>query len=199
MNRARVRYDHQIIAKFIEPGSSILDLGCGSGDLLKLLIDEKNVVGVGIEKDLNMVNCCLGKGLSIINANLDEGLEEYRDKSFDYVILGSTIQALKKPLEIIHEMLRIGKKAIVSFPNFGNLVIRSYLFFKGMMPKSKFLPYEWYDTPNIHFCTLKDFKHMCREENLKIVEKIYLKKYNKKILGIWPNLFATMGIFVLES
>ncbi len=198
MSRGLNRVDYQIIGRLIDEGSNILDLGCGNGELLKLLIEDKKVTGIGIEKNLKMVNHCLAKGLSIVNVNLDEGLTEYVDKSFDYVILSLTLQALKHPDQMIKEMLRIGKKAIVSFPNFGNWVIRSYLFFRGRMPKSKHLPYEWYDTPNIHFCTIKDFKDFCKQESININQKIYLKKVNKKWRGIWSNLFASIAIFVLE-
>lgn len=192
------RIDYQIIADLIENHSSVLDLGCGNGDLLKMLVKEKDVTGEGIERDLNMVNFCLEKGLPVINGNLDRGLLQYKDKSFDCVILSLTLQSLKRPDFIVKEMVRIGKKAIVTFPNFGYYLVRFSLLFKGKMPKIKFLPHEWYDTPNIHLCTINDFKKFCKKENIKIVQKIYLKKNNNKILGILPNFFASMGIFVLE-
>ena len=197
--RNRNRVDHQIIADLIDPGSRLLDLGCGNGNLLKILIQEKKVKGVGIEKDLDMVKKCLEKGISVYHRNLDEGIAHYPENQFDYIVLSLTLQALKHPDETIREMVRIGKKAIVSFPNFGNIKIRFDLLFKGKMPKSRFLPYEWYNTPNIHFCSVKDFKDFCRNENIKIVNEIFLKKMNRKILGIWPNLFASLAIFVLET
>lgn len=197
MNR-NYRIDYQIIADLIESKSSVLDLGCGNGDLLQILMRDKEVLGEGIEKDLEMVNLCLEKGLPVINANLDQGLFQYKDKSFDYVILSLTLQSLKKPDLALKEMTRIGKKAIASFPNFGNFLVRFSLLLKGKMPKIKFLPFEWYNTPNIHLCTIADFKEFCRKQNIKIVKKTYLRKSNRKMCGLLPNFFASMAIFVLE-
>lgn len=196
---SHTRVDHQIISNLIKKGSSVLDLGCGRGDLLKLLSDEKDVSGMGVEKDFEMINECLLKGLSVIQANVDHDLKDYQDKSFDYVVLSLTLQALKKPEKVLQEMLRIGKKAIVSFPNFGNIWIRLDLMFRGTMPKSRFIPYEWFNTPNIHFCSIKDFKKLCKFEKFRIDKKIYMKKRNKKILSCFPNLFASTAIFVLEN
>ncbi|HCL57794.1 MAG TPA: methionine biosynthesis protein MetW [Spirochaetia bacterium] len=193
------RIDYQIIADLIESGSSVLDLGCGNGRLLEILIKEKNVQGVGIEKDHSMVKKSLEKGIPVIQANLDGGLSEYPDKSFDFVVLSLTLQALKKPDLVISEMLRIGKKAIVSFPNFGHFLLRYSILFKGKMPKSKFLPFEWYNTPNIHFCSINDFKEFCKANKIKIVKKIFLKNFNKIIKEFLPNIFASIGIFVLET
>jgi methionine biosynthesis protein MetW len=199
MHKGIHRIDHEIIAELIEPGSSVLDMGCGNGDLLNLLIQEKKVQGMGIEKDLSMINRCLEKDIPVINANLDKGLSHYPDRSFDYVVLSLTLQALKKPHIVIREMLRIGKKAIVSFPNFGHIGVRLDLLFYGTMPRSKFLPYEWYDTPNIHFCSIRDFRNFCVENRIKMDRKIYLKKFNRKNMGFLPNLFSSLAIFVLEN
>ncbi|HOJ50718.1 MAG TPA: methionine biosynthesis protein MetW [Spirochaetota bacterium] len=196
----RFRIDHQIIADLIDDNSKILDLGCGNGELLELLISKNKVkYAVGIEKDIKEVEECLKKGINVLHLNIDEDLNILNDNVFDYVILSFTLQSLKKPDKVITEMIRIGKKAIVSFPNFGNIWIRLYLLFKGKMPKSKFLPYEWYNTPNIHFCSIKDFEALCQEKSIKITKKIYLKKFDKKIKSFMPNLFASLAIFVLEK
>ncbi|PKL15409.1 MAG: methionine biosynthesis protein MetW [Spirochaetae bacterium HGW-Spirochaetae-6] len=184
--------------ELVDSGSLVLDLGCGDGSLLEMLIAEKGVKGFGLEKDLQEINKCLAKGISVIDANLDQGLTQFRDKSMDYVILSLTLQALKQPHETLRDIIRVGKKAIISFPNFGNIFVRLYLLFRGRMPKSKFLPYEWYDTPNIHFCSVKDFIGLCQKEGIKIRKKIFLRKFNRKILGFMPNLFSYVAIFVLE-
>lgn len=192
------RIDYQLIMELVDSGSLVLDLGCGDGSLLEMLIREKGVKGFGLEKDLQEINKCLAKGISVIDANLDQGLSQFRDKSMDYVILSLTLQALKQPQETLRDIIRVGKKAIISFPNFGNIFVRLYLLFRGRMPKSKFLPYEWYDTPNIHFCSVKDFIELCGREGIKIRKKIFLKKFNRKIWGFMPNLFSYVAIFVLE-
>jgi len=194
------RIDFEIISSLIEGKSTVLDLGCGNGELLEILTDKKNVkYALGIEKDLTEVSECLKKGLNVLHLNIEEDLDIMQNKSFDYVILSFTLQSLKRPDKVIEEMLRIGNKAIISFPNFGNIWIRLYLLFKGKMPKSKFLPYEWYDTPNIHFCSIKDFKELCKKNNIKITKEIYLKRFNKKISRFMNNLLSSLAIFVLEK
>jgi len=194
------RIDFEIISSLIEEKSTVLDLGCGNGELLEILTDKKNVkYALGIEKDLTEVSECLKKGLNVLHLNIEEDLDIMQNKSFDYVILSFTLQSLKRPDKVIEEMLRIGNKAIISFPNFGNIWIRLYLLFKGKMPKSKFLPYEWYDTPNIHFCSIKDFKELCKKNNIKITKEIYLKRFNKKISRFMNNLLSSLAIFVLEK
>jgi len=194
------RIDFEIISSLIEEKSTVLDLGCGNGELLEILTDKKNVkYALGIEKDLTEVSECLKKGLNVLHLNIEEDLDIMQNKSFDYVILSFTLQSLKRPDKVIEEMLRIGNKAIISFPNFGNIWIRLYLLFKGKMPKSKFLPYEWYDTPNIHFCSIKDFKELCKKNNIKINKEIYLKRFNKKISRFMNNLLSSLAIFVLEK
>jgi len=194
------RIDFEIISSLIEEKSTVLDLGCGNGELLEILTDKKNVkYALGIEKDLTEVSECLKKGLNVLHLNIEEDLDIMQNKTFDYVILSFTLQSLKRPDKVIEEMLRIGNKAIISFPNFGNIWIRLYLLFKGKMPKSKFLPYEWYDTPNIHFCSIKDFKELCKKNNIKITKEIYLKRFNKKISRFMNNLLSSLAIFVLEK
>ena len=149
--------NYSIITEMIEENKNVLDLGCGNGTLLKMLKDKKNVQGKGIEINQDKVIECMEKGLSVIQGDIDEGLREFTDKKYDYVILNQTLQATEKPDYVIDEMLRVGKKVVVSFPNFAYWRVRFFLFFRGRMPKSKVLPFEWYNTPNIHLLTVNDF------------------------------------------
>lgn len=190
------REDHKIISDIIEPGSKVLDLGCGDGELLFLLTEEKNVKGQGIELDDSQIYKCVEKGLSVFHGDIDSGLLGYPDKSFDYVILNQSMQQVKKADFVIQESLRVGRKLIVGFPNFAYFKARTSLFFKGKTPITKSLPYHWYDTPNLHFLTISDFKDYCREKNIRILDVRYLG--HKRIVRFWPNLFALNAIFVLE-
>ena len=196
-----LRSDYEQIISIISKGSNVLDLGCGSGELLEKLITEKNVSGRGVEIDENNIIECIKKGLSVFQGDLDEGLREYHDQSYDYVILNKTLQVVKKPDYVIKEMLRVGKKAVVSFPNFGYLGVRSQLFFRGYMPRTPVLPFEWYNTPNIHLLTIKDFYRYCRENNIKILQRIYLINSTpiKGIKKLFANLLAEEAIFILKK
>ena len=169
------KLNYKKIVDIVNPNSSILDLGTGEGTLLKMLIDEKKCTGFGIEINQHSVIKSLEKGLSVIQGNLDEGLNMFEDKQFDYAILNQTLQSVQKPDFLIREMLRVAKKVIISFPNFAYYKVRFYLFFKGKMPKSKMLPYEWYNTPNIHLLTVEDFFEFCKLRNIKILNSIYMQ------------------------
>lgn len=193
-------YNH--IVPLIENGAKVLDLGCGDGTLLKKLIDEKNVHGKGIEINQGNVIEALHKGLSIIQGDIDEGLEDFADNEMDYVILNQTLQSTQNPDFVIKEMLRVGKHAVVSFPNFAYWRIRFYLLFKGKMPKSKMLPFEWYDTPNIHLLTVRDFFDYCEKRDIKISKSILTRRgkvVNSRLRRTFADIFAEEVIFVIHK
>jgi len=199
----QIRVDHKIIAELIDSGSRVLDLGCGDGSLLKFLVTEKSVIGRGVEITEEGMEICVSKGLSVLHGDIDEGIRDYRDGFFDYVVLSQTLQVVHRPKFVIKEMLRAGKKAIVSFPNFGNWQVRLDLLFSGRMPKSDVLPFEWYDTPNIHLCTIKDFRVLCSEMGIRIEREIYLKNQDTENTGLLvrvaPNLFAGIAIYLISN
>ena len=184
------RSDLAVIANLIESGSNVLDLGCGNGSLLRYLIDNKGVTGMGIEIDFKRFSSCIEKGIPVVEHDLNESFINMNDKSYDFVILSQTIQEVLYPKTIIEEILRIGKYGILSFPNFGNLSIRAQLMFKGRMPRTNALPFEWYDTPNIHMMTFADFQDFCQKSGIKILKTIFIvgSRIHNKLL--FPNLFS---------
>ena len=189
------------IVKIIEENSKVLDLGCGDGTLLKRLIDEKNVKGTGVEINQDNVIQSIKKGLSVIQGNIDEGLADFSDNEMDYVVLNQTLQSTQKPDYVINEMLRVGKKAVVSFPNFAYWRVRAYLFFNGKMPKSKMLPFEWFDTPNIHLLTVRDFFDFCEKRNIHISKSILMRRgkvINSRLKKVFADIFAEEVIFVIH-
>ena len=192
-----MRPDLEIIQQWIEPGSNVLDLGCGDGSLLHYLKTDKNVRGIGLEIDEDNIEQCLKNGINVIEQNLDQGLTNFQSNSFDTVLLTQTLQALNKPVELIEEMLRIGTKGIVTFPNFGNWKSRFYLSTKGRMPVSRFMPHAWYNTPNIHFCTVKDFDALCRERNIIILARtvVDLEHQGSWYMKALPNLLGEIAIY----
>lgn len=194
--------EHRVIIDLIDEGSRVMDLGCGDGDLLKALKTLKHVRAEGVELSEECIQSCVAKGLfNVHHGDLDEGLADYADKSVDYVIMTNTIQVLHRPLLLIKEMARVGKKCIISFPNFGYLPVRLQLLLRGRMPKSPRLPYEWYDTPNIHLTTLADFRDFCKVANLRILREIPLRtrEEGSSIVKFLPNLIADAAVFVVES
>ena len=196
-----LRLNYTIITEIIDKGAKILDLGCGNGTLLKKLIDEKNVHGIGVEIDQNSAISAIEKGLSVIQGNIDEGLKEFSDKEYDWVILNQTVQSTDKPDYVIEEMLRVGKKVVVSFPNFAYWKVRFYLFFKGRMPKSKVLPFEWFDTPNIHLLTINDFYEFCHKRNINILQSIYMTRAKVRrgmLIRAISNFFTEEVMFVIS-
>ena len=194
--------DFNIISNLIPSGSNIIDVGCGDGSLLDYLDKNKNINGRGLEIDQDKIRECLAKGISVMQGDADIDLVDYPDKSFDYSILTYTLQATKKPKEVLEELVRISDKAIVSFPNFGYWKIRLNLLLSGTMPVSNNLSYSWYETPNLHFCTISDFIELCDATNTKIEKKCDLKKYTiqeytkkSKI----DNFFLESGMFLISK
>ena len=196
-----MRYDLQIIASWIEPGARVLDLGCGGGDLLHYLEKNKQVAGTGIERVESRVAHAIEKGLSVLHGDINAEILDYADNSFDYVILSQTLQQVYEPASLLQELLRVGSRGIVSFPNFSHWCIRLQLLFKGYAPISKQLPYEWYDTPNIRVITLKDFRKFSKEVGFKILKEVAINTNSQdkrgSIVSVIPNLFATYGIFMI--
>jgi methionine biosynthesis protein MetW len=196
------RVDLQVVASFIPPRARVLDVGCGDGELLEFLQRDKQVDGRGVEISQRGVNRCVAKGLSVIQGDADSDLVYYPDKGFDYVVLSQTLQATRNPKEVLRQLLRIGEHAIVSFPNFGHWRIRLSLLFKGRMPVTRELPYSWYDTPNIHFCTIRDFVNLCEEIGAKVESATALNAKGQKIALSMPwwfwNMFGQQAIFLLR-
>lgn len=199
----QIRYDLEIIADLIKPKSKVLDIGCGDGELLQFLVREKNIDGRGLEISQTQVSKSLMRGLSVIHGNAENDLTIYPDRSFNYAILSQTIQATHRPKEILHEMLRIAEFAIVSLPNFAHFRNRLQLLLQGRMPVNKTIPFEWYETPNIHFCSIRDFEKLCRDSKFQIEKKIFLTARRRLISCFGhekiANLFAEYGIFLISK
>ncbi len=197
------RLDFEIIKNVIKDNSRILDIGCENGELLKFLNKGKKIDGRGLEISQKNVNICVKHGLSVVQGDADKDLISYPSKSFDFVILSQTLQATHSPEKVLNELVRISKRAIVSFPNFGSWVIRLKLLINGIMPESDLLPYTWYTTPNIHLCTIKDFKKLCNKNSINIEQNFFLNKNRKKITNpikkLFNNFFSISGLFVLKK
>ncbi|WP_156420752.1 methionine biosynthesis protein MetW [Aureimonas sp. AU22] len=196
------RVDLRTIADLVEPGARVLDVGCGDGSLMEILQARRGVDARGIELSQPGVNECVRRGLSVIQGDADRDLVHYPDGAFDYAILSQTIQATENPKLVLAELLRIGRRAVVSFPNFGHWSVRSSLFFKGRMPVTKSLSYSWYDTPNIHFCTIRDFVELTREVGAEVESAIALDSAGQRVgmrlpWAVW-NLLGAQAVFVLR-
>lgn len=197
-----MRIDHQLVEQWVTRGSSILDLGCGDGSLLAHLQRHLSVTGYGMEIDADKINEAIAKGLSIIEQDLNDGLARFADKRFDTVIMARALQAVKAPDLLLLDMLRVGREVIVTFPNFAHWQNRIHLGLKGLMPKSEALPYEWYDTPNIHLCTFKDFEELCLLHNIQILDRVAVSDSSwgrhqsfDKMVKTLPNLLADVAIY----
>ena len=198
-----MKNEFKVIADLIEKDKKVLDVGCADGILMKFLKYNKNANIRGLEISKEKVQECIAKGLTVIEGNAEKDLKQFPDKSFDYVILSQTLQAFLNPELVLNELLRVGKKAIITIPNFGYWKVRLHLLLKGTMPITKTLPDEWYNTPNLHMCTIKDFVHFVNSRNIKIFKSIALNKLNTSLinernLGI-KNLSADLGIFLIEK
>jgi methionine biosynthesis protein MetW len=195
------RVDHLLIAQMVAPGSRVLDVGCGDGALLQLLADTKEVDGRGIEVSRERVNACVARGLSVIQGDADRDLDDYPDGAFDYAILSLTIQATRQPKTVLEHLLRIGRRAIVSFPNFGHWRVRSQLLLTGRMPVNEHLPDSWYVSPNAHLCTIKDFVDLCRVVDARVERAVAFNSWGRQ-LGTWipltaHNMLGEKAVFML--
>jgi methionine biosynthesis protein MetW len=199
MQLYQTRIDYELIESLIEPNSTVLDIGCGNGELLANLTADKNINGEGIELEQDLMLASINRGLSIIQHDIERGLENYADKSLDYVILSQTVQTLKNPEKVFKELLRVGKKVIVSFPNFAHWRCRAQLFLLGKAPVTRQLPFGWHDSPNIHFLSLKDFDEFCKKLGVKVEKKIPLSKTRLSPVRFAPNLFAEQVIYVTSK
>jgi methionine biosynthesis protein MetW len=199
---ADIRIDFLLISQMIKEGSTVLDVGCGNGDLLEYLTQKNKIDARGIELSARGVKNSISKGLSVIQGDAEEDIKFYPDNSFDYVLLSQTLQAMNRPDLLVNELLRVGKKAIVSFPNFGYWRVRLNLMLKGTMPVNKTLSHPWYSTPNIHFCTIRDFTNLCDELEVKIIEHMAINASGVKMtfdhFGV-ANFFATQGLYVISK
>ncbi len=192
-----MRQDLTFIRDWIAPRARVLDLGCGDGALLEMLRDQKQVEALGVEIDADNFTRCLARGINVIEQNLNEGLGNFESGSFDVVVMALALQALRHPEHILDEMLRIGREGIVTFPNFGHWRNRLYIGSRGRMPVSETLPYQWYDTPNIHLCTVADFEALCAARGYRICHRAMVGADNRATPGskLWPNLFAVTAIY----
>lgn len=188
------------IAEIVTPGASVLDIGCGDGELLELLVKKKGVRARGIDIREEAVLSCIRKGIPAVHGDLEQELEHCRDGMFDFVLLSRTLQVVPRPDYVLNRIVRIGRQAIVAFPNFAHFRIRFSLFFRARMPKSETLPFEWYDTPNIHNLTISDFHRFCRKHGIEILKARYFgRNAEKQSLGYFPNFFAKEALFVIKK
>lgn len=196
-----LRVDLDIIQQWIATNSRVLDLGCGDGALLHSLTQSHDIEGYGLEIDPDLITACIDKGVNVVETDINKGLAHFATDSFDTVVMTYSLQTLKRPDITIEEMLRIGKECVVTFPNFGNIRARCHLVLKGRMPVTKQLTWQWYDTPNIHFCTVRDFEALCRDKGIHILNREVVAEHipDKHLKGLWPNLFGETAIYHLSK
>lgn len=197
-----MKIDHQLAERWIKPNAKVLDLGCGNGDLLAHLQNRLGVFGYGIEIDQTKINDCVTKGVNVIEQDLNDGLARFADACFDTVVMARALQAVKEPDQLLLDMVRVGKEVIVTFPNFAHWQNRIHLGIKGMMPMSEALPFAWYNTPNIHLCTFKDFEKLCDDNDIRIINRFAVQESEKpypwllaQIIRKNPNLLADVAIY----
>jgi methionine biosynthesis protein MetW len=198
-NTRRRRVDYELIEEMIAPGSRVLDLGCGDGQLLEELAEKKQTIGRGVELSEERVLECVERGLAVYHGDILEGLSMYGDQSFDTVILSQTLQQTFDPRKVLGEMLRVGKRGIISFPNFGHWRTRLQLMFTGRMPRTRSLPYDWYDTPNVHLLTVKDFREFVPAQGARVLKEIFLTARGERMTPVLENLRANLAIFQVEK
>lgn len=197
MKSDSTKFEHNIILGMVKRRSSVLDLGCGDGELMAALAKENEAETRGIEIDEQAIYKCVSKGLSVLHGDIDSGLLDYRDKSFDYVILSQSFQQVKQPDMVLKEALRVGKEVIVSFPNFAHYSARFQITLRGKTPITPSLPYEWYNTPNLHFLSISDFIEYCHKRDIKVKKSVFVG-INRRV-KVFPNLFALVGIFLIAN
>lgn len=191
------REDYAIIGELVEPGSLVLDLGCGDGELLEWLATNKRVRARGVEISRELVQKAIARGVSVYQGDINQGLIDYPDHTFDYVILSQTLQQTQKPLQILKDMLRVGKRIIVAFPNFGHWRVRWSHMVSGRAPRTGLFPYTWYDSPNIHFLTVEDFEILCDDQRWKIEKRYYLS--GSRRVQMLPNLLAEVAVYLIRA
>ena len=191
------RLDYKIITSIIPPHSRVLDLGCGDGELIAWLMENKDVDARGVELLPDLVQAAISRGASVYQGDIETSLNDYPDQAFDYVILSQTLQQTRHPLQLLRNMLRVGKRAIVAFPNFGHYSVRLAHLFSGRAPRNRLFPYEWYDSPNLHFLTVDDFEMLCAKENWPVERTIFLA--GRREVKSLPNLTAEVAVFVITS
>lgn len=197
MKPQSLRLDHEVILEWIRPNSSILDLGCGNGELLELLVRRRQARAQGIEISEQAIHECVARGLSVFHEDIDNGLTGYGARSFDYVILNESLQQVRKVDGVVQESLRVGRQAIIGFPNFAHYGARCQIFLAGKTPVTPALPYEWHDTPNLHFLSISDFVRYCRERKIRIDKAAWIA--GTRMVRIFPNLLARTGLFLIST
>jgi methionine biosynthesis protein MetW len=191
------RSDYAIIGEIIEPNSRVLDLGCGDGELLAWLVENKGVDARGVEIDSSRVQRAIARGVTVYQGDIDQGLADYPDQAFDYIILSQTLQEARRPLQVLREMQRVGRRAIVAFPNFGHWSVRLAHLVSGRAPRTKLFPYRWDESPNIHFLTVQDFQDLAREEGWSIERRFFISGHH--LSHLLPNLMAEVGVFLVRK